>query len=227
MDILQKIKGKVIVSVQALSNEPLFEENCMLAMMKSVIKGGAQGLRVAGARDIKNAKKYFSVPVIGITKPEVIPKNWQEIVYITPDLDKVNEVITAGADIVAFDGTARLRNGCNLKQIIDTIRLSNKISMADISTFEEGVNARLLGADIISTTLAGYTMESLPSSDEPAFELLKKLVKELDCPVILEGRIQTPDQVDKAFEYGAHAVVIGGAITKPISLTKKFVYRGK
>ena len=227
MNIIDKIRNKVIVSVQALSHEPLYDEKCMVAMMKSVVKGGAAGLRVAGARDIKNAKALFDIPVIGITKPEVIPENWQEVVYITPDLNRVNEVITAGADIVAFDGTARYRQGCNLKQIIDTVKISGRISMADISTFEEGVNARLLGADIISTTLAGYTVESMPASDEPAFDLLEKLVKELKCPVILEGRIWTPNQVDKAFSLGAHAVVIGGAITKPISITKRFVKRGK
>lgn len=227
MDIIKLLRKKVIVSVQALSNEPLYDERCMAAMMKSVIMGGAAGLRVAGARDIKNAKKLFDVPVIGITKPETIPANWQEVVYITPDLNCVNEVITAGADIVAFDGTARIRNGCNLKQIIDTVRLSGKISMADISTFEEGINARLLGADIISTTLAGYTKESLPASKGPDFDLLKRLIDEIDCPVILEGRIMTPEHVDKAFELGAYAVVIGGAITKPISLTKRFVKRGQ
>ena len=94
----------------------------MIAMMKSVVIGGAAGLRVAGARDIKNAKSLFDIPVIGITKPEVIPKNWKEVVYITPDLESVNSVINAGADIVAFDGTARYRKGCNLKQIIDVIR---------------------------------------------------------------------------------------------------------
>ena len=227
MNIIDKLKRKVIVSVQALSHEPLYDEKCMIAMMKSVVKGGAAGLRVAGARDIKNAKALFDIPVIGITKPEVIPENWQEVVYITPDLKCVNEVITAGADIVAFDGTSRLRQGCNLKQIIETIRVSGRISMADISTYEEAINAKLLGADIISTTLAGYTKESIPSSDEPAFDLLEKLTKELDCPVILEGRIWTPEQVDKAFELGAHAVVIGGAITKPISITRRFVKRGK
>ena len=227
MNIIDKIRNKVIVSVQALSHEPLYDERCMVAMMKSVVKGGAAGLRVAGSRDIKNAKALFDIPVIGITKPEIIPENWQEVVYITPDLNCVNEVITAGADIVAFDGTARYRKDCNLKQIIDTVKISGRISMADISTFEEGVNARLLGADIISTTLAGYTVESMPADDEPAFNLLERLVKELKCPIILEGRIWSPEQVDKAFLLGAHAVVIGGAITKPISITKRFVKRGK
>ena len=227
MNIINDIKNKVIVSVQALTHEPLYDEKCMTAMMKSVIMGGAAGLRVAGARDIKNAKALFDVPIIGITKPQTIPENWQEVVYITPDLNCVNEVITAGADIVAFDGTPRYRKDCNLKQIIETIRISGRISMADISTFEEGVNASLLGADIISTTLAGYTKESMPANDEPAFELLEKLVKELKSPIILEGRIWSPEQVNKAFELGAHAVVIGGAITKPISITKRFVKRSK
>ena len=226
MEIIEKIRKKVIISVQAMSHEPLYDEKCMVAMMKSVIMGGAEGLRVSGARDIKNAKKMFNVPVIGITKPEKIPENWQEVVYITPDLDRVNEVITAGADIVAFDGTPRYRKNCNLKQIIDAIKISGRVSMADISTFEEGVNAKLLGADIIATTLAGYTKESMPAKDEPDFELLEKLVNELKCPVILEGRINTPEQIDRAFELGAHSVVIGGAITKPISLTKKFIKRG-
>lgn len=226
MGIIEKIRKKVIISVQAMSHEPLYDEKCMVAMMKSVIMGGAEGLRVSGARDIRNAKELFNVPVIGITKPEKIPENWQEVVYITPDLDRVNEIITAGADIVAFDGTPRYRKNCNLKQIIDTIKISGRVSMADVSTFEEGVNARLLGADIISTTLAGYTKESMPANNEPDFELLEKLVNELKCPVILEGRIKTPEQVNRAFELGAHSVVIGGAITKPISLTKQFIKRG-
>jgi len=100
--------------------------------------------------------------------------------------------------------------------------------MADISTLEEGIKAREDGADILSTTLAGYTLESAASpSDAPDFELLEQLVSNTDCPVILEGRIWSPAQVDKAFEIGAHAVVIGSAITRPQLITKKFVFRGK
>ena len=97
--------------------------------------------------------------------------------------------------------------------------------MADIATLQEGINARLLGADIVSTTLSGYTVESPETSEEPDLELLKGLVKSVDCPVILEGRIWTPQQVDKAFELGAHAVVIGSAITRPQLITKRFVNR--
>lgn len=225
MDIISKIKNKVIVSVQAMPSEPLYREECMVAMMQSVVKGGAAALRVAGVRDIVNAKKLFDIPVIGITKPDVIPPNWREIVYITPTIKEANDIIQAGADIVAFDGTSRPRGESNLKQLIKYIKINKKIAMADVSTLAEGVNARLLGADIVSTTLSGYTLQSPETSEEPDFKLLDGLVKSVDCPVILEGRIWEPEQVEKAFELGAHAVVIGSAITRPQLITKRFVNR--
>jgi N-acylglucosamine-6-phosphate 2-epimerase len=225
MDLIGKIKNKVIVSVQAMPSEPLYKEDCMNAMMQSVVKGGASALRVAGARDVANAKKMFSLPIIGITKPEIIPQNWREIVYITPTIKDAKDLIQAGADVIAFDGTSRPRGENNLKQLIQFIKINKKLAMADISTIEEGINARLLGADIVSTTLSGYTVQSPEVSSEPDFELLEKLVKTLDCPVILEGRIWEPSQVDKAFELGAHSVVIGSAITRPQLITKRFVNR--
>ena len=98
--------------------------------------------------------------------------------------------------------------------------------MADISTFEEGIKAREMGFDIISTTLSGYTQYSLSKTDKPDFELLEKLAKESDCPVILEGRIWEPYEVDKAFELGAYSVVIGSAVTRPQLITKRFCERG-
>lgn len=224
-NIISLLKNKVIVSVQAMPSEPLYKEECMTAMMQSVVKGGAAALRVAGVRDVINAKKLFKVPVIGITKPEVIPPNWREIVYITPTIKDAKDLIQAGADIVAFDGTSRPRGENNLKQIIKFIKINKKLAMADVATLAEGINARLLGADIISTTLSGYTLESPETPEEPDFELLKALVNSVDCPVILEGRIWTPNQVDKAFELGAHSVVIGSAITRPQLITKRFVNR--
>lgn len=228
MDIINRLKHKVIVSVQAMPSEPLYAEQCMTAMMKSVVKGGAGGLRVAGARDVKIAKSLFEVPVIGLTKPDSIPKNWQEIVYITPTLKEVISLVDAGADIVAFDGTMRPREGgCRLAEIIKYIKINKRISMADISTIDEGINAIKLGANILSTTLSGYTKESAAvSQTEPDFALLGELVKETDKPVVLEGRIWEPWQVDKAFELGAHCVVIGSAITRPQLITKRFVSRG-
>ena len=226
-DEFNRLKGKVVVSCQAMPSEPLYLEKCMAAMMKSVVKGGAGGLRVAGARDVKNAKHLFDVPVIGLTKPDIIPSNWQEIVYITPTLKEVIELVKAGADIIAFDGTMRERpNGAKLEELIKYVKINNRVSMADISTLEEGLNAEKLGANILSTTLSGYTQFSQNRGNGPDFELLKQLVDNTNLPVVLEGRIWEPEEVDKAFELGAHCVVIGSAITRPQLITKRFVQRG-
>lgn len=226
MNTLEKLKNQVIISVQAMPNEPLYKEECLTAMMQSVVNGGAKGLRLAGARDVKNAKKLFNIPIIGLTKPDKLPDNWKEVVYITPTLKEVNELIEANADIIATDATMRPRPKESLEEIIKYIKSHNKLAMADISTFEEGVNARNLGFDVISTTLSGYTQNSRQDLTTPDFELLQNLVKELDCPVILEGRIWKPSEVDKAFELGAHSVVIGSAITRPQLITKMFCERG-
>ncbi len=224
MNMINRLKGKVVVSVQAMPSEPLYLEKCMVAMMKSVIKGGAGALRVAGARDVRNAKRLFEVPVIGLTKPDVIPSNWQEIVYITPTIKEVIELVEAGADIIAFDGTMRPRpEGTKLEDLIKYVKLNKRVSMADISTLEEAQNAEKLGADILSTTLSGYTQFSQNRGDGPDFELLKELVENTNLPVVLEGRIWNPEEVTKAFELGAHCVVIGSAITRPQLITKRFV----
>ena len=223
MNIVEFLKGKIIVSTQAMPDEPLYKEECMLAMMASVVNGGAQALRVAGARDVRNAKKNFNVPVIGLTKPEKLPVNWREVVYITPSVEDVKSLINAGADIIAFDGTSRDRGGCTLGDIINEIHSAGKFAMADISTLEEGVNSSELEADLISTTLAGYTAESGEPTQGPDWELLKNLVQRIKKPVILEGRIWEPKEVKKAFELGAHSVVIGSAITRPQLITKRFL----
>lgn len=226
MNIINRLKGKVVVSVQAMPSEPLYLEKCMVAMMKSVIKGGAGGLRVAGARDVRNAKRLFEVPVIGLTKPDVIPSNWQEIVYITPTIKEVIELVEAGADIIAFDGTMRPRpQDEKLEDLIKYIKINKRIAMADISTLEEAQNVEKLGADVLSTTLSGYTQFSQNRGDGPDFVLLKELVQNTNLPVVLEGRIWEPEEVSKAFELGAHCVVIGSAITRPQLITKRFVQR--
>ncbi len=225
MNIIEQIKNQVIISVQAMPEEPLYKEECITAMMQSVINGGAKALRLAGARDVKNAKRLFNVPVIGLTKPDKLPENWREIVYITPALKDVKELIEAGADIIAMDATQRPRPKETLEEIIKYIKSHNKLAMADISNFDEAKKAFELGFDIISTTLSGYTQNSKQNMAAPDFELLEKIAKNLDCPVILEGRIWEPYEVDKAFELGAHSVVIGSAITRPQLITKRFCER--
>jgi len=223
MEVLDSLKNKVIVSVQAMPDEPLYKEECIIAMMQSVVMGGAGGLRVAGARDVKNAKSLFDLPVIGLTKPDKLPENWQEVVYITPSVEDIQALADAGADVIAFDGTSRQRDKASLEELIALVKENKKISMADISTLEDGLNCEKLGVDVLSTTLSGYTKETLSDSDEPDFELLEQLVKNTKLPVILEGRVWEPSQVKKAFELGAHCVVIGSAITRPQLITKRFI----
>jgi N-acylglucosamine-6-phosphate 2-epimerase len=184
-------KNSIIVSVQSTAGDPTHNKECKEAFIKSAIIGGAGGLRLAAEYDIKKAKMlYPEIPVIGITKPDIIPKNYKELVYITPTPEDALKLIEWGADIVAFDGTKRH----NYKPIIEAVKNASRLAMADISTYEEGIAAQGAGADIISTTLSGYTTYS-KQSDEPDFELLEKLVKNVNCPVILEGKIWEHGQV--------------------------------
>lgn len=226
MDILKKIKNNIIVSVQAMPDEPLYDENCLTALMKSVVElGGAKVLRLAGVRDIKNAKKLFpNVVVIGITKPSKIPQNYKELVYITPTVEDCRAIIEAGADIVAFDGTFRKRkNDEKLEDLIKYVKSENKLAMADIATLDEALNCYNLGCDIVSTTLSGYTTQTQNNPSTPDFELVKNIKKNCDIFTILEGKIWEKDEAKHAFEVGADAVVIGSAITRPQLITKRFI----
>ena len=222
MTIAERLYGKIIVSSQAMPDEPFYDEKCMTAMMQSVVAGGASGLRVAGARDVKIAKEKFDIPIIGLTKPEKLPENWKSVVYITPTLGDVELLIEANADIIAFDGTLR-KHSVPVSDMVERIHEAGKLAMADISTLQEGVECAKIGCDFISTTLSGYTDYSVNLLDVPDFELLKSLVQTVDKPVILEGRIWTVEDVRKAFDIGAHCVVIGSAITRPQLITKRFV----
>ncbi len=224
-ELLKKIYKKVIVSCQAEKGNPLCERDCLLAMVKSVINGGAAGLRLAEPEIIKETKKVSNLPVIGITKPETLPENRIDTVYITPAYDDARIISEAGADIIALDGTNRKRPVETLEELIQKIKKNlQKVVMADISTIEEGLMCAEFGADIIATTLSGYTKYTKDKNNGgPDFELLSDLKSKLDMPVILEGRIWTPEQVRYAFELGAHAVVIGSAITRPEVITRRFV----
>ncbi len=222
-ELFNKLEKKIIISAQASKGEPVYEDKCLISIIKSVVKGGAEGLRLAGAESIRETKKIYDIPVIGITKPDPLPDNWREIVYITPTFSDAREISEAGADIIAIDGTGR--NGQNLEELIHKVKNElNKPVMADISTYEEGIACDRLGADIISTTLSGYTTHTLDkNNNEPDFELLEKLVNTLDKPVILEGRVWTVEHVQRALKSGAFAVVIGSAVTRPQVITGRFV----
>lgn len=222
--ILNKIKNKIIVSSQAQKNEPLYNEIAMNALIETiVVLGKTDCLRLAGARDVKNTKEKFgdSVVVIGITKPDIIPVNYKELVYITPNIEDANSLIEAGADIIAFDATKRERK-TSVLELINFIHSKNKMAMADIAEFNEAKEAYELGADIISTTLSGYTKNTENTPDAPDFNLLQKCVKELKCPIILEGKTKDYKDVKHAFELGAYAVVIGSMVTRPHKIIEEF-----
>lgn len=225
--VLKAIAKGVIVSVQASQGEPLDDPEVLSAMAEAALLGGAVGVRMADQKNIRAFKKHHPrVPVIGITKPEKIPEHAHELVYITPGVLDVEE-IGLYSDIVAMDATLRHRpGGEKLHEIIARVRQDypDLLLMADVATLEEGRNAEVLGFDLISTTLSGYTTETLSRRERgPDFELLGALVEAVKTPVVMEGRIWQPEEVTRAFERGAHSVVIGSAITRPHEITRRFV----
>jgi len=156
----------------------------------------------------------------------VAPKDRLKSVYITATLAEAEAIAKAGSDIVAIDATGRPRaDGMKLSEFIARIRNDlGKPVMADVSTLSEGLMAVEAGADLVSTTLYGYTKETeLPSDAGPGLDLLRSLAEKCDVPVILEGRVWHPEEVARAFAYGAYAVVVGSAITRPQLITRRFV----
>ncbi|MCX7918462.1 MAG: N-acetylmannosamine-6-phosphate 2-epimerase [bacterium] len=220
MYVLEKLKGGLIVSCQARPDEPFYGSQYMALFAKSAELGGAVGIRANTPADIQAIRQTVSLPIIGLYKIQTPGFD----VYITPSKQAAEQVAAAGADIIAIDATLRSRaSGESVKEIIEYIhRTLNKLVMADISTLEEGVAAEQSGADMVSTTLSGYTSYS-PQQDEPDLALVKQLVAHVKIPVIAEGRIHTPEELVTAFEYGAYAAVIGGAITRPHVITARFV----
>lgn len=219
-DIISELKGKLIVSCQALAGNPLRGSVFMAAMAQAAVQGGAAAIRANGVEDIKAIKEKVKVLIIGINKmsaSETIP-------YITPNFERAKEIYDAGADIIALDATLRERpDGISAAELIKRIKRELKVPvMADISTYEEGICAVEAGADIIATTLSGYTAYS-PKIKAPDLELVKKLATATDIPVIAEGRYNTPEYVSTAYEYGAYAVVIGKIITNPEFITRRFL----
>lgn len=217
---LEDLKGKLIVSCQALPNEPLHSSYIMSRMAVAAKEGGAAGIRAQSVADIEEIMKVCDLPMIGIIK-----RNYDDSeVFITPTQKEVTELLTTQCQIIALDATKRKRP--NDEKCVDLVRMIHdhgRLAMADCSTYEECVEAQKIGFDIVSTTLCGYTSYS-KKFDGPHFELLKKCVDTLDVPIIAEGKINTPDDLKKVFEYcGVYCAVVGGAITRPKQITERFV----
>lgn len=216
---LTALKGALVVSAQAYPGEPMRDPRTMAQVAASAVIGGAKAVRVQGLADIAATRSAVQVPVIGLFK------DGHDGVFITPTLHHALAVAAAGAHIIALDGTRRPRpDGLSLAETIAGIReRSGATVMADCGSLDDAVAAAAAGADLIGTTLAGYTGER-PKTQGPDLELLEAIIAaDLGLPVIAEGRIHTPAQARAALDAGAHAVVVGTAITHPATLTGWFL----
>lgn len=221
--MIEKLKGKVIVSCQALEDEPLHSSFIMSKMALAAKAGGAAGIRANSVKDIQAIKEVCDLPLIGIIKRDYPDSD----VYITPTNQEVIELLTTNAEIIALDATKRKRpHGEQLKELVQQIHEAGRLAMADVSTFEEALAAEKDGFDIVSTTLAGYT-EYSRKTETPDFELLKEIVDHVNIPVIMEGHTDRPEQVTEALEIGAYAVVVGSIITRPQLITARYVAAAK
>ncbi|ANY80038.1 N-acetylmannosamine-6-phosphate 2-epimerase [Microvirga ossetica] len=214
-------KGALVISCQARADNPLHGPVYMSAMAQAAEAGGARGIRANGEADVAAIRAVTKLPIIGIAKV------WDDRfpVYITPGFEQAAQVARAGADIVGIDATPRPRNGEPVDRLIGRIKAElGREVFADIATLEEGRAAQAAGATYVATTLAGYTEETAShKTGGPDLELLSALVAEVPVPIVAEGRFDTPERVAEAFRRGAHAVVVGTAVTNPREITKKFV----
>lgn len=223
MNKMETTKGQLIVSCQALPNEPLHSSFIMGRMAKAAKEGGAKGIRANTVADIKEIKEQVDLPVIGIIKREY----GDNPVYITPTMKEIDELMEVKPDVIAVDATCRERpDGKTLDEFVKDIRAKypDQLLMADCSTLEEMLHADEIGFDFIGTTLVGYTEESKGDKIEANdFEIIRNLLAKAKHPVIGEGNIDTPQKVRRVLDLGCYSVVVGSIITRPQVITKRFV----
>jgi N-acylglucosamine-6-phosphate 2-epimerase len=208
--LIKTLKHGLIVSCQAPVDSPLHDPIIIAAMAQAAVNHGAVGVRIDTPLHISAVRERVNVPIIGLWK-QVIPKY---DVYITPQFHHAAAVAQAGADIIAIDATTRPRpDGETVADMITRIHQElGKPVIADVDTIEAAKAAVVAGADIVATTLYGYTPKTNNDSP-PSWELLKQMVEELKVPVICEGGISSPQMARHALILGAYAVVVGTAIT--------------
>lgn len=220
-ETLEKIKGKLIVSCQALPDEPLHSSFIMGRMAYAAYLGGAGGIRANSIEDIKEIKTKVSLPIIGIIKRDFE----NSLVRITPTMEEIDALVKEGVDIIAMDATINVRgDGRTIEELFPEARKKypNQLFMADCASFDDAVRAEKLGFDLVGTTMNGYTPETC-QVPPPNFDFMRKLVKEINKPIIAEGGIFSPEQLREAMDCGVHACVVGSAITRPLEITKRYV----
>jgi N-acylglucosamine-6-phosphate 2-epimerase len=217
---LKALRGKLIVSCQALPGEPLFGAEIMGRMALAAQIGGAAGIRANSPADIRAIRAAVTLPIIGLFKDHLPGYD----VFITPTLDHARQIAQAGADVISVDATQRPRpEGLPLAEFIRRIKAETGCAvLADISTLEEAELAAEAGADLVASTLSGYTPYS-PQIPGPDMNLVAEMAARIDKPCLAEGRYASPEQVVEAVRLGAYAVIVGGAITRPVEITTRFV----
>lgn len=220
-EILDRIKGRLIVSCQALETEPLHSSFIMGRMAYAAYLGGAAGIRANTIVDIREIKKTVDLPIIGIIKAHYEGSS----VFITPTMAEVDALAEEGVAIIAMDASLNMRgNGKTIAEFFPEVRKKypDQLFMADCGSFEDAVRAQNLGFDLIGTTMNGYTPETC-QTPPPNFDFMRKLVQELERPIIAEGGIFSPEQLRTAMDTGVLTCVVGSAITRPMEITKKYV----
>ena len=219
---IESVFHKLIVSCQALPEEPLHSSFIMGRMAVAAKEGGAGGIRANSVEDIREIKKNVDLPIIGIIKRDYPGCS----VRITPTIREVDELMQVKPDVIAVDATCRRRpDGRKLEEFYAEIRekYPQQLLMADCSTMQEMLYADKLGFDFIGTTMVGYTKQSKNLKiDENDFEILRTILSKVKHPVIAEGNINTPEKLKRVLELGAYCAVVGSAITRPQLITKTF-----
>ena len=219
---VEQLKGKLIVSCQALPHEPLHSSFIMGRMALAAKEGGACGIRANTREDIKEIQQNVDLPVIGIVKRDYEDSE----IYITPTMKEVDELMEVKPEIIAMDATiAKRPGGLTLDEFFHQVKekYPDQLWMADCSTVEEALHADELGFDFIGTTMVGYTPQSKHLKIEANdFEIIREIVSKAKHRVIAEGNINTPEKARRVIELGAFSVVVGSIITRPHLITKNF-----
>src|SRR5437879_6166035 len=208
---------RLIVSCQAREGEPFRDSASMAKFAASAVAGGAAAIRARGAEDIRAIRQAVDAPILGICKQM---QNDGKLL-ITASFECAEELVAAGADMVALDVT---RRGCEYGALDRLRRIRRELRvpvLADIATLEEALTAADAGADFVLSTMRGYTDETM-SVEGFDLSFIAELVERSPVPVIAEGRIETPGQASAALAAGAYAVVVGSAITRPITIARRF-----